>query len=547
MKIYNKLILISLAQLCLIMSANGQDSGPLNIGYFDPGNFTATTLDFSRAYMGGSARMQGLGGAQTALGGDISSASSNPAGLGFFNRSEFSFSPTINFLNSFSDYLGNNSTDSRVNFNFANLGVVFNKTKGDLAEGKWRGGSFGVSLNRIADFHRQVSYSGLSYNDFMRDNNGNIVVDENDNPILELDANSPRDIIEYAVLNSSADAAGNLSFNSDLAELAYEAYLIDAFEIDDVMQPDRDIYAVDENGNLLNDDYIPAYPELGLETEQMETIKSTGGIYQTSLSYGGNYNDRFYFGAGLGILSVSRDIERTYTERPTQTTLRELNLTDKYSTNGVGVNATLGLIVRPINTVLLGAQYTSPSLYSLQQTQETTLSASYLRSTDYRSNYEEYGFVYDAFNYNMVTPSKLSGGITYFFGKSGFITGDVERVNYSGGKVSQGDSYDFSVDNEEINKFEKVLNFRVGAEFRLDIFRFRGGYSYFGDPVDNNIDESMSRVSAGAGVRTKDYFIDLGVATNLGFENTVSPYPGAGTAVVNNKNTAATFSVGFFF
>src|SRR5690606_21811866 len=48
-------------------------------------------LLFSQYNYKGTARIQGIGGAQVSLGGDLSSALSNPAGLGFYNRSEFSF------------------------------------------------------------------------------------------------------------------------------------------------------------------------------------------------------------------------------------------------------------------------------------------------------------------------------------------------------------------------------------------------------------------------------------------------------------------------
>ena len=40
----------------------------------------------SNTAFGSTARIQAIGGAQVALGGDLSSISSNPAGLGFFNR-----------------------------------------------------------------------------------------------------------------------------------------------------------------------------------------------------------------------------------------------------------------------------------------------------------------------------------------------------------------------------------------------------------------------------------------------------------------------------
>ena len=69
--------------------------------------YAENALRFSQTFIGGSARMRGLGGAQTSLGGDISAASGNPAGLGFYNRSEFSISPSLRFANATSTFLGN--------------------------------------------------------------------------------------------------------------------------------------------------------------------------------------------------------------------------------------------------------------------------------------------------------------------------------------------------------------------------------------------------------------------------------------------------------
>ena len=52
-------------------------------------SYAESALLFSRTNPGGSARIQALGGTQVSLGGDYSSAFSNPAGLGMYNKSEF--------------------------------------------------------------------------------------------------------------------------------------------------------------------------------------------------------------------------------------------------------------------------------------------------------------------------------------------------------------------------------------------------------------------------------------------------------------------------
>ncbi|HEU5290319.1 MAG TPA: long-chain fatty acid transporter, partial [Cyclobacteriaceae bacterium] len=72
--------------------------------------FVENALLFSRTKPGGSARIQAMGGAQIALGGDFSSALSNPAGLGMYNRSEITFSPGLNFYNTDAEHLGTNSS-----------------------------------------------------------------------------------------------------------------------------------------------------------------------------------------------------------------------------------------------------------------------------------------------------------------------------------------------------------------------------------------------------------------------------------------------------
>src|SRR5688500_6481288 len=47
----------------------------------------------------GSARFQGMGGVNNALGADLSSLAGNPAGMGFYQRSEIGMSTALGFGN----------------------------------------------------------------------------------------------------------------------------------------------------------------------------------------------------------------------------------------------------------------------------------------------------------------------------------------------------------------------------------------------------------------------------------------------------------------
>ncbi|MDH4057684.1 MAG: long-chain fatty acid transporter, partial [Cyclobacteriaceae bacterium] len=91
--------------------------------------FVENALLFSRTKPGGSARIQALGGTQIALGGDYSSALSNPAGLGIYNRSEVTFSPALNFYTSDSEHNGTAENESKSVFNIPGLSYVHHSAK----------------------------------------------------------------------------------------------------------------------------------------------------------------------------------------------------------------------------------------------------------------------------------------------------------------------------------------------------------------------------------------------------------------------------------
>src|SRR5882757_8624851 len=77
----------------------------------------------------GTARQQAIGGAMGSLGGEISAASVNPAGLGMYKTSEFVLSPGFRFLSDKSNYRGTGTSASAANnFNLGTSGLVLGYT-----------------------------------------------------------------------------------------------------------------------------------------------------------------------------------------------------------------------------------------------------------------------------------------------------------------------------------------------------------------------------------------------------------------------------------
>src|SRR5690349_6488545 len=120
----------------------------LFIAFYSTGqSYVESALLFSQTKPGGSARVQAIGGSQIALGGDYSSALSNPAGLGMYNRSEVTFSLGVSGYNSSANYLDNVKKDGKTILNIPGISAVFHSSK-DNKDG-FLGGSFAVSMTRV--------------------------------------------------------------------------------------------------------------------------------------------------------------------------------------------------------------------------------------------------------------------------------------------------------------------------------------------------------------------------------------------------------------
>jgi hypothetical protein len=484
---------------------------PGAFGYYED------ALRYSSTNPGGSARIQALGGAQTALGGDVSSAYSNPAGLGFFNQSTFVGTTEMNFQTANLEYLGQSSRHTRSSFNINNLGVVIEKTKGPYAEDKFKGGSFGFSLTRTNDFQYNYGYEGFN------------------------DLNS---IIDFFLQQSDGIPESDID-NRGAVSLAYYNYLIN---------PVPDEVAI-------YDSFVIGFPR------QAEVIESRGSQYQLSASYGANYDDKIYFGAGVGIPILGQTINKIYREDSFEffdeetgewvadDAINDIILEESLRTDGIGINGTFGVIYRPVNLFRIGLSYTTPTIMSMSDESTSTLV----------TNYNEYYFAPEdtvlgnifsqgeiiVSNYTLTTPGRLNAGVALFLGKNGFITGDIEFVNYRGAKLSSND-FSTSGDNETIeNLYTNVINYRLGAEMRFDAVRIRGGYSYMTDPVANRtFDGSVNSYSAGLGYRAQNYFVDL-TFVNRSNNQQYAPYSLADgsqpVAEISNRVSSFLLSVGFNF
>ena len=92
------------------------------------------------------------------------------------------------------------------------------------------------------------------------------------------------------------------------------------------------------------------------------------------------------------------------------------------------------------------------------------------------------------------------------------------------------------------------MNYRVGGELRIKVLRLRAGYSFQEDPMESvdGIDRSRESLTAGLGLRFKKLFVDASYVRS-NYNTSVSPYPRASTALIENISENAVLTLGFKF
>ncbi|MGI4885925.1 MAG: OmpP1/FadL family transporter [Janthinobacterium lividum] len=490
-------------------------------------------LRYSRLQFGGPARTQGIAGANVALGADFGNLTSNPAGLGFYQKSEVHAGLSVGIGNSNSSLDGSGKLSDNANsVNVPSIGLVLATRRPDNDQGYWRGGAFALGFTRLADYNVASNYSGS--------------VTDNRSFFQYLREGDPG---QFANINSQF----NNNQYTNIDGLAYAGYLTDQL----VTKRNR-------NNPNAPADSIGTRNRIG-NIAQGERIVSSGSLSQFDLGYGGNYRDKLYIGVGLGIVSSNYRQSRDFTEaeNTASTPFVNLLLHDELHTTGTGINGRLGLIYRVANAVRLGASVQTPTFMRMTDTYSTSLNTNYTPQGQTGNTIISNVFnstVPGAYDYTITTPFRANGGVAVVIGKYGFVTGDVEYVGYGQARINNdpnganGDNSSFAAQNQRIQElYRNTVNFRVGAEGRFDIFRARLGFATYGDPYKTNstgTKGAQNFYTAGLGLRQKSLFVDVaGVYTT--FDRNYSPYTlNSGqepVATVNNTRFTTSVTAGLIF
>lgn len=436
----------------------------------------------------GTARFSSLAGSMGGFGADFSTLSSNPAGIGVYKRSEFTFSPSLYRAKTNSNYNGSKGEDFKFNFNIGNLGAVF---VAPVAK-KWFF-QFGTGINRLNNYNNRYKIKGT--------NEGSI-------------ANTTTSITDYFARMSNGINDSNLT---GLSEWVYQSWLID----NDTSHPNLNQYISHIDGRTVN---------------QRKIINSSGSANEYVFSAGANYNDKVFIGATIGLPFFSYTNSYTYSETLpdslySETAFRSLEENYTLSSRATGINFKLGILYQPFDFIRFGVAFHTPTFYN-------NIREYY--SSDFTTRREGYSFdnykVDGKFDYTLTTPYRVLGDIAFIMGKYGFINLHYNFTDYSTMQLFSR-YYDFDIENENIsNYYQAVHSLGIGGELNLSPVSIRLGYMYSSNPFkpEVNNDGSYHLITGGIGIRTDHFFTDFAYVHKFYYDKSVF-YDTPNSSIVDTK------------
>ena len=497
--------------------------GSLSTGFGQIYSYSNLAKSFSTAYSTSSARMQAMGGIHSALGADISSISGNPAGLGFYNRSEVSLGLGLINFQTQSSYLGESNTDANSFLHVPTFGLVLGGAS-ELSSSNWRG-SFGVGYSRQVLIDQPITISGT--------NNRSSLLDR----FIEK-ANA-----KGATGQSLDDEYDSFSNYADSPEaVAYQAYLI--------------------NPNSKTQGAPFERYEANLPVKQRGSLGNDGALSQWDISYGAAYKNKLYLGFGVHFSKLNVTSTSYWEEQFVGANIvGGMAYQERLTTSGSGISATLGMIYKMNNSLRVAFSLQTPTYFDqMNERMDGTLSPRVFGIPSFNAQgnpivITKVGPVKltpNEFSYQLSTPLKLSGGAAYLIGKKALFSLDMEYVNYPGMKVASAElpptddlNFQTKYNGQTQKNFQAGINIKAGTEIRLTpSFSLRGGVASFGNSYSStfdSIDRTMFQFSGGIGYRTNQFYVDLTGYQRTG-KDAFTPYTLKNTADYSSATLTLTQS-----
>lgn len=406
-----KSIIMAVVLAAMSLPLSAQDA-------YDAANITSEDLN-------GTARYVGMGGAMDALGADLSTISSNPAGIGIFRRSHISGTIGVQGQSGVENF----GIGSKAHVSFDQLGVVFS-----TRTGMKKFLNFAFNYNKSRDFHQIVRASNITF-------------------------------------DGMSQHAQTLAKFCDMAR-PYCPSAVDKLYLRKYTS-NNSLYDFDKLIDPVDSMYYSNY------VDAFDFARAvTGYIGNYNLNISGNINDRVYLGATVGLHDVHYDSNMSYSEM--QSNGEPIVLSEDHQITGTGIDVNIGIIIRPWveSPFRIGASISTPTWY--------TLTSSYYDCLNGVQMPEAFAYKY---RMNTPWKFGVSAGHTFGekyavgFGYEyqDYTSCDVriidEYYGYGYDEYSRSQS-DEEMKHEITKNLKGVHSFKIGGEMRLKDFALRAGYNF---------------------------------------------------------------------
>ncbi len=428
-------------------------------------------LKYSKYDINGTARYMSMAGAFGALGGDISTLSNNPAGIGVYRSSEFAATMNMSNVATSTNWVGRTVDASNLKFNFNNIAYI-GTFKPDV-EGLINF-NFGIGFNRLKDYYRnyQTSAQNLTFS-----------------------------LTDYAasVTNKYNNGQGVLASNLDVTDsysgfdyrypwigvLAWNSYLIDAAKPNDIANN---------------------YKYVGIGSSRPNSslkVSERGYVDEYNISFGGNVYDVFYFGATVGITDLNYRMTSAYNENLGGSV--DYTLNNYLETRGSGINLKTGVILRPLDFLRFGLAVHTPIFYKMTDYYDGNVkwndNTTNKNASTPNSSFSEY---------SLQSPFKLQASTALILGKKGILSFEYEFVDYSNMTMKDPDGYGWAANDYIKEDMASGNNIKVGGEFRVTPqFSLRAGYANQSSMLKSNVVDQSVEVDV-FGATLPHYTVDRG-------------------------------------
>ena len=397
--------------------------------------------------LNGTARYVGMGGAMEALGADISTMSTNPAGIGLMRHSTIGFSA------------GMVSQQDAENFDIGKKNRVSFDQVGFVYAHRSGASSF---LNFGFNYHKSRNFSNIlsAFGALHGASQSKLSYAKGYEGVFYPDVNSNNEIIGYA-----GETGDDASYAFTQLDYLYYNALLTEFD-----QDNNPIYFYNDADRFTMNRGARGYV----------------GEYDFNIS--GNIHERVYLGLTIGIKDVNYSNYSQYSENLVGA--GNVLIGDERRIDGSGFDIKAGIIFRPVETspFRIGLYVNTPTWYDLTTSNYTTLTNNSTVGLYDTGKSEE---IYD---FKLYTPWRFGLSLGHTIGTNLALGATYEFSDYStlDNRVITSSSYDYWYDtyvDESDHDFQMndhtgrtlkgVSTLKLGAEYRPDNDVYvRFGYNY---------------------------------------------------------------------